>query len=54
MHEKTGPKNNRDRRRGRITVQRHRKYSHQNHRRKLSQPKKGYAYESTRSLQNTK
>ena len=53
-HEKTKLKNNRGRRRRRIPVQRHRKHIQQNYRRKLSQSKEEYPYESTRSLQNIK
>ena len=51
--KKTKPKNNRSRRRRRIVDQRPRKYIHQNYRRKASQPKEGYSYEGTRSIQNT-
>ena len=51
QYEKVKPKNNRERR---SPTQRHRKYIPQNHRRKLSQPKEGYAYKGIRSLQNTK
>ena len=51
-HEKTKPKNNKYRRKS--LTQKHRKYFQQNHRRKLFQPKEKYAYEETRSLQNTK
>ena len=53
-HKGTKPKNNKYRRSRKIPAQRHRKYIHQNHRRKLPQPKEKYAYEDTRSLQNTK
>ena len=42
-HEMTKAENNRDRRR--TPAQRHKNYIQQNHRRKLSQPKKGYTYE---------
>ena len=52
LHEKTKPKNNRDRRIS--STQKHRKYIQQNHKRKLPQSKERYAYEDTRSLQNTK
>ena len=48
-HEKTKPKNNKNRRRRSLT-QKHRKYIQQDHRRKLSQPKEIYAYEDRRSL----
>ena len=53
-HEKTKPGNNRSRRVRGTPGQRHRKYTQQNYRGKLSQPKEEYHYESARSLQNTK
>ena len=40
----------RNRRRRSTPPQRHRKYTQQNHRRKLSQPKERYTYEDTSSL----
>ena len=49
----TKPRNNKARRRRRTPAQRQRKYIQQNHRRKFSQPKEGYAYEDTRSLHKT-
>ena len=52
-HEKIKTKNNRGRRKRRTPAQRPRKYIQQSHRRKLSQPREKYAYEGTRSLQNT-
>ena len=51
--DKTKPKNNRGRRKRRITAQRPRKYVEQNYRRKLFQSKEEYSYEGTRSIQNT-
>ena len=52
-HEKTKPKNNRDRSR-RSSTQKLQKYFQQGHRMKLSQSKERYAQEDKRNLQNTK
>jgi hypothetical protein len=53
-HEKTKPKNNGDRGKKQIPVQRLRKYFHQNYRRKTLYLKEINAYQSIRIIQNTK